>query len=448
MQLQHRRFFIPFAKEKIDKERRIVWGIAQEESVDTQDDRLMYDASVAAFSAWAGNIREQHDDSKAVGRAIEIIADPKAKTITVGARISLGAEDTWQKVLDGTLTGYSIGGVLQEFALDYDPEYQRNIRNVTKYELYELSLVDVPANSGCVITAVQKRGTHLVATDVLAHSLGALTASDVLNMKKASQPMPNAKRAKVQTIVSFAKSLGANDEVILLRTSDLSKAKDGSIVLKSTAPVSGIIRKDDLDADGYTDESDDTSSENEPEQIDFEQHAENAAKMHKAFCKMGGIDDNEGHYLESTKEDGDDDMAMGDEPKDDPSGMKSRRLRREKARRIEAAKSATQSKLEAQVAALSDQVVALTKTLSSGGSTTAVTPRVGAGQAGTVVEKGGVAVANSQEARLAELKSKAAEMVKSGSKGLTQKDRAERDATLNEILSLETAIRAGFDPKA
>ena len=51
---------------------------------------------------------EMHE-RKAVGRRVAVRYDDDAKRVYVRLRISRGAEDTWEKIKDGTLSGASIG---------------------------------------------------------------------------------------------------------------------------------------------------------------------------------------------------------------------------------------------------------------------------------------------------------------------------------------------------
>ena len=59
-------------------------------------------------------------------------------------------------VLDGTLTGFSIGGKIVDSEPAMDDETEQPIRVVKKYELMELSLVDSPANQFANILSIQK----------------------------------------------------------------------------------------------------------------------------------------------------------------------------------------------------------------------------------------------------------------------------------------------------
>lgn len=94
---------------KVDAEKRLIRGVATAEVLDSDGELVDYDAAKAAFQAWKGNIREMHQP-KAVGKSVEIECDDDARAITVTAYISKGAQDTWEKVKDGTLSMFSIGG--------------------------------------------------------------------------------------------------------------------------------------------------------------------------------------------------------------------------------------------------------------------------------------------------------------------------------------------------
>lgn len=149
---------------KVDQEKRIVHGFATLDNLDKQDDIVTKDASLKAFERFRGNIREQHDPHKAVGRIVtfteDSIYDPETnKTyngVFVSAYVSKGAEDTWQKVLDGTLTGFSIGGAIKDTEKAYDEDMDKSIRIIHEYDLVELSLVDNPANQLANVISIEK----------------------------------------------------------------------------------------------------------------------------------------------------------------------------------------------------------------------------------------------------------------------------------------------------
>ena len=148
---------------KVDEGRRIVSGFASLDNLDKQDDIVTTEASMDAFAKFRGNIREMHQPS-AVGKMIsfkeEKYFDPETKKfykgVFVSAYISKGAQDAWEKVLDGTYTGFSIGGRMNKWDDGYDEKSDKPIRIIKEYDLIELSLVDSPANQFANIMSVEK----------------------------------------------------------------------------------------------------------------------------------------------------------------------------------------------------------------------------------------------------------------------------------------------------
>lgn len=148
---------------KVDEGRRIVSGFASLDNLDKQDDIVTTEASMEAFAKFRGNIREMHQPS-AIGKMVsfkeEKYFDPETKKfykgVFVSAYISKGAQDAWEKVLDGTYTGFSIGGRMNKWDDAYDEKSDKAIRVIKEYDLIELSLVDSPANQFANIMSVEK----------------------------------------------------------------------------------------------------------------------------------------------------------------------------------------------------------------------------------------------------------------------------------------------------
>ena len=155
------RLSMPFSK--VDVERRIVSGFATLDNVDKQADIVTTDASLNAFAKFRGNIREMHQPT-AVGKMVSFkedkYFDPESKKfysgVYVSTYISKGAQNTWEKVLDGTLSGFSIGGRMNKWDDGYDEKMDAKIRIIKDYDLVELSLVDNPANQFANVLSVEK----------------------------------------------------------------------------------------------------------------------------------------------------------------------------------------------------------------------------------------------------------------------------------------------------
>jgi phage shock protein A len=152
---------LSFPIAKVNKEKRTVAGFATLDNIDRHGDIVSSDASEKAFQRFRGNLREMHQPI-AIGKVLsfqpEDYFDKESgktyKGIYVNAYVSKGAQDTWEKVLDGTLTGFSIGGNIVNSA--FEPGDDNDRRVIKEYDLMELSLVDTPANPLANIFSIQK----------------------------------------------------------------------------------------------------------------------------------------------------------------------------------------------------------------------------------------------------------------------------------------------------
>jgi len=163
---------------KVDVERRMVSGFASLDNIDKQDDIVTAEASVQAFKNFKGNLREMHQPS-AVGKMVSFkedrYFDPNSKKfyngVYVSAYVSKGAQNAWEKVLDGTYTGFSIGGNIKVWDDAYNADLDKSIRIIKDYDLYELSLVDSPANQFASIISVEKVNGQSVVTGTSADTV-------------------------------------------------------------------------------------------------------------------------------------------------------------------------------------------------------------------------------------------------------------------------------------
>ncbi len=126
---------------KLDHEKRMVFGYASTEALDSQGEIVRKEAIEAALPDYMrfANIREMHQPS-AVGVAKEAEIDDKG--LYLAARIV--DDEAWRKVTEGVYKGFSIGGRVTQRDLA-----QKHV--ITGVELLEISLVDRPANPEAVI---------------------------------------------------------------------------------------------------------------------------------------------------------------------------------------------------------------------------------------------------------------------------------------------------------
>lgn len=200
---------VPFTK--FDKANRKVSGFATLDNVDQSGDILTAEASIGAFETFRGNIREQHDKNKAIGKMVSFqqkdYFDPSTNKmyngIYVTAYVSKGAPDTWEKVLDGTLSGFSVkGGILKQHT-EFVPDEDRSIRFIDAYALEELSLVDSPCNQLANVFSIEKTadGVSINVTNEVSienvfwcdeDTIAVLSKDEAAMCSKCETPMKNA----------------------------------------------------------------------------------------------------------------------------------------------------------------------------------------------------------------------------------------------------------------
>jgi hypothetical protein len=144
---------VPFTK--VNREKRTVSGFATLDNIDQTGDVVTADASMKAFENFRGNLRDAKSKEFFNG-------------VYVDAYISKGAQDTWEKVLDGTLQGFSIGGKIKESDNEVNKATGQTVRFIKDYDLMELSIVDSPANELCNILSIQKVNGQLVFKGIAA----------------------------------------------------------------------------------------------------------------------------------------------------------------------------------------------------------------------------------------------------------------------------------------
>lgn len=276
--------FVPFDKARIDKANRMVYGTAQieERTPDLQGDIVDWNATKNAFDEWfngirKGNVREMHRKDMAVGQAVVMRPLEPRREMLVGVHVSKGAESTWQKVLDGTLRGFSIGGYATRSKQYFDSKIGRRVNKVFDYVLTELSLVDVPANPKCRILGIQK---NLVAP--------GLTGDVSRKGREMFEENP-----ALAAIADMAKSVDPEEEVLIIKRADIvieGEGGDKRLLLKNDAAVSEFVKGADLQT------LDEAIEQEIAKSAGGSISAEDLATFGKAFatiCKAAGYDPTE-----------------------------------------------------------------------------------------------------------------------------------------------------------
>ena len=251
---------VPFTK--VNREKRTVSGFATLDNLDQTGDVVTAEASLKAFESFRGNIREMHG-SNAVGKMVsfkpETYYDPTTKEfyngVYVDAYISKGAQDTWEKILDGTLAGFSIGGKIKESENEVNKSTGKPVRFIKEYSLMELSVVDSPANELCNILSVQKMNGQLVfkgmATEVVAENIFYCADSDsVFVSTESSYDSPVT--GKPATLIGWVESNDVNKAKEIDKILDLHKRSRLSL------PETQIAKQADIEGGNEVSENTET----------------------------------------------------------------------------------------------------------------------------------------------------------------------------------------------
>ena len=272
---------VPFTK--VNRENRTVSGFATLDNVDQTGDVV----TAEAFESFRGNIREMHTPL-AVGKLVsfkpETFYDQNTKKfyngVYVTTYISKGAQDTWEKVLDGTLSGFSIGGKIYESDNEVNKATGQSVRFIKGYDLIELSVVDSPANELCNIFSIEKMNGKMIfkgmAADVVTENIfyceesnsvflstektfdspisgkpatviGWVEKSDVNKSKEIDKILDSFKKSRftlpdTQTIAKQANAEGGNEvsentEVTTDVVEETTPAVEETVAVEETAPV-------------------------------------------------------------------------------------------------------------------------------------------------------------------------------------------------------------------
>ena len=252
---------VPFTK--VNREKRTVSGFATLDNVDQTGDVVTSESSLKAFENFRGNIREMHG-SNAVGKMVsfkpETFYDPKSKEffngVYVDAYISKGAQDTWEKVLDGTLSGFSIGGKILESDNEVNKANGKTVRFIKNYELIELSIVDSPANELCNILSIQKvNGQYIakgIAVGVVTENIFYCVDSDSVFIS-TDKTYDSPVSGKPAELIGWVESSDVN------KAKEIDKILDAHKQSRFTLPETQTIAKQ-ANAEGGNEMSDNTEN--------------------------------------------------------------------------------------------------------------------------------------------------------------------------------------------
>ena len=256
---------VPFTK--VNREKRTVSGFATLDNLDQTGDVVTQEASMKAFESFRGNLREMHQPT-AVGKVAsfrpETYYDPTNKEfyngVYVDAYISKGAQDTWQKVLDGTLTGFSIGGKILDSDTEVNKSTGQSVRFIKDYSLVELSIVDSPANELCNILSIEKVNGQMIfkgiAADVKMENIFYCAESDSVFMSTEAEYISPVTGKKTE-LIGWVESNDSN------KSKEIDKILDSYKSRLQTLPDTQIAKQANAEGGNEVENNVDTTTTTE-----------------------------------------------------------------------------------------------------------------------------------------------------------------------------------------
>lgn len=236
------------------EEKRLCYGRATQQIVDRSGEMMDYDSSKPYFLEWSndfakrtngksyGGVREQHDPKRAVGKIVEPLSfSDEEKAIDICVKVV--DDEAWNKVKEGVLTSFSIGGSYGKTWVDDD--------GVTRYTAIptEISLVDQPCCSTAVIEFVKADGSTETKTFT----------------KKEDNPMEDLTKVNDEVKKNFTDALAKADTKKAFSFEEITNRLMGALKAQITTPFNAgyfWIKKTyedcaiicgDLDGDGDKD---------------------------------------------------------------------------------------------------------------------------------------------------------------------------------------------------
>jgi hypothetical protein len=276
---------VPFTK--ANQEKRTIIGIATADAVDHAGDVVTWTASKRAFETTSAAIREQHQKDKTVGKIIGFEAkslwddnlQKVVNVIEVEAYISRTAEDTWTKINEGILKGFSIGGnVTQSEERISKDDPTKSHRYITDYTLTELSVVDNPCSPQAQIMSIVKSadGEDIMkgmATEVDTENVWWNPESRELKVTKDEQVAGYENIGWIETSKSLDDDARSEQLALVLKTyQDLNKSDEGGVTNMSEQEVTeGTVEEVQAPATEVTEVVETPSEEVTEETVEVEE---------------------------------------------------------------------------------------------------------------------------------------------------------------------------------
>lgn len=246
---------------KADESRHEIYGVMTAEVEDKSGEILDYEGAKPEIQRWSdeisrisqgkskGNLRRQHNAEEVVGKVLDIVFNDDLKQVECRAKVT--DEKTFSDILEGVISGFSIGGSYVKKWVD-ESGMKRYIPH-----MIELSVVDSPCVGSAVIEYVKADGsTEMKTFHKEGKNMDEMQKANALEelQKTDETVMQNFKEAlaKADTKKAFSFEEITNRLMGALKAQITTPFNAGYFWIKKTYADSVIICGD-LDGDGDKD---------------------------------------------------------------------------------------------------------------------------------------------------------------------------------------------------
>ena len=208
-----------FSELKFQDEERVVEGYASTfGNTDGVGDVIV----MGAFSKSLGSKRQvklfyQHDWKNVIGKIVEIYEDVKGLYIKCQLAKTVMGEEVYELLKMGALDSFSIGFSIPKGGFEYDSK--KNLRYIKEADLFEVSVVSIPANERAMVTAVKslsgiREFEHLLKERGFSNSESEIIASKSWQALQSLREVSVEQSAQGEPVDKEEKELNALNQLL------------------------------------------------------------------------------------------------------------------------------------------------------------------------------------------------------------------------------------------
>ena len=183
--------------------RRLIRGHASTGDMDRQGEIITLGALVSARNDLLNKavfLNHMHSELP-VGKVISTDIDEKGLIVTVEFTKAEFAKDLWQLIEEGIMNRFSIGGMVREAVEKQDKLTGDYYVEITKIELFEVSVVGLPANDQARFELVSKSFNMAISEEIKKREVKPTMAKEI-NKEVEEVELPAVSEKSVEEVVT------------------------------------------------------------------------------------------------------------------------------------------------------------------------------------------------------------------------------------------------------